>query len=134
MKLISVIVILLIWPSFLVAEEGMSPEEYFINGTNLLKPNSELFDPDKGLRYMLFAADKKYEHAPFGLCVALSIEKAILDLEHAYAWCYVAGKIGNKYSDQANRRLVKVSESIKQSGGTQALAKAKERAIATYGM
>ncbi|WP_444888327.1 hypothetical protein [Microbulbifer sp. JMSA008] len=134
MKFISMLVILLVWPCFLIAEEDMSPEEYFINGTNLLKPSSGSFNPEKGLRYMLLAADGKYEHAPFGLCVALSIERAILDLEHAYAWCYVAGKIGNKYSDQANRRLIKVGENIKQSGGAEALEKARKRALATYGV
>lgn len=133
MKIISTILILLAGSSFSLAEENMSPEEYFVKGTNLLKPHSEEFDPEKGLRYMLIAADKKYEYAPFGLCVALSIEEEILDLEHAYVWCYVAGKIGNKYSDQANKRLAKVGKGIKHSGGTEALEKARERAIATYG-
>ncbi|MBB3169345.1 hypothetical protein [Simiduia aestuariiviva] len=133
MKIVHIILIYFVFSSFSLAEEDMSPEEYFINGTNLLKPHLNEFNPQMGLRYMLIAADKKYEYAPFGLCVALSIEKEILDLEHAYAWCYVADKIGNKYSDQAKARLNKVGKGIENSGGAKALEKAKQRAIETYG-
>jgi hypothetical protein len=46
----------------------------------------------------------KYEFAPFVLSVALPTEKLLLNLQAAYAWCYVAQKIGNKYSYMAVRR------------------------------
>lgn len=132
MRFLSTVMFLLSIANYSVADQSISPEEHFILGTNLLKPGSEDFNPDKGLQHMLLAADRKYEHAPFGLCVALSIEQRILDLEHAYAWCYIAGKIGNKYSDLANRRQSKIGAKIEAQGGNEALKKANARAINIY--
>ena len=124
---------LLVTPFFSFANEGWSPEEYFVRGTELLKPNSAEFDSGRGLQYLLLSADKKYEHAPFGLCIALSTEKTILDLEHAYSWCYVASRIGSKYSKLASTHLQKIGTAIENEGGEGALSKAKSRGVKAFG-
>ena len=86
----------------------------------------------KGLEFLLESAKFKYEFAPFGLCVSLSTEKPILDLQEAYAWCYVAQKIGNKYSNMASQRSDEILGKILLDSGVVAVEKAKKLAISRY--
>ena len=83
---------------FAIDKSQYTPEQLFVIGTELFKEERKEFNPKLGLEFILESAKFKYEHAPFGLCVSLSTTKEILDLKEAYSWCYVAEKIGNKYS------------------------------------
>ena len=84
------------------------------------------FNPKLGLEFMLESAKFKYEHAPFGLCVSLSTTKEVLDLKEAYSWCYVAEKIGNKYSKMAAERSKEILGKILLDDGVEAVTEAKE--------
>ena len=109
-----------------------TPEQLFVIGTELFKEDRKEFDPNLGLEFLLESAKFKYEFAPFGLCVSLSTEKSILDLQEAYAWCYVAQKIGNKYSNMASQRSDEILGKILLDSGVVAVEKAKKLAISRY--
>lgn len=89
-----------------------SPEQLFVLGTELFKKENAAYDPKRGLKLMLKSAKEKYEFAPFGLCVALSDNKEVLDLVEAYSWCYVAERIPNKYSSTAKQRGERILSQI----------------------
>ena len=64
--------------------------------------------------------------------VAVSKTKPIIDLQEAYAWCYVAEKIGNKYSSMASQRSDEILGKILLDSGVSAVDKAKALAVSRY--
>ena len=111
---------------FAIDKSQYTPEQLFVIGTELFKEERKEFNPKLGLEFILESAKFKYEHAPFGLCVSLSTTKEILDLKEAYSWCYVAEKIGNKYSKMAAERSKKILGKILLDDGVEAVTEAKE--------
>lgn len=117
---------------FAVDKSKYTPEQLFVIGTELFKDERKELNPNLGLEFLLESAKFKYELAPFGLCVSLSTEKPILDLQEAYAWCYVAEKIGNKYSNMASQRSDEILGKILIDSGVSAVDKAKALAVSRY--
>ncbi|GAA6186937.1 hypothetical protein NBRC116595_41910 [Aliiglaciecola sp. NS0011-25] len=117
---------------FAVDKSKYTPEQLFVIGTELFRAERKEFDPNLGLEFLLESAKFKYEFAPFGLCVALSTEKPILDLQEAYTWCYIAEKIDNKYSNMASQRSDGILGKILLDSGISGVDKAKKLAIAKY--
>ena len=111
---------------FAIDQSQYTPEQLFVIGTELFKEERKEFNPKLGLEFILESAKFKYEHAPFGLCVSLSTTKEILDLKEAYSWCYVAEKIGNKYSKMAAERSKEILGKILLDDGVEAVTEAKE--------
>lgn len=112
--------------------ERILANEQFVRGTELLKRENKEFDPKAGLNLLLESAKHKYQLAPFGLCVALSVTPEILDLKEAYSWCYVAEKIGDKFSTLATKQGLKILEKLEKNEGATSVNQAKEMGIAKY--
>jgi len=133
MRLIIVIILLVLSQSANSYEsERILANEQFVRGTELLKRESKEFDPKAGLKLLLESAKHKYQLAPFGLCVALSVTPEILDLKEAYSWCYVAEKIGDKFSALATKQGLKILETLEQNEGASSVNQAKEMGISKY--
>ena len=105
----------------------------FVEGTALFQATGDRRNPVVGLEKLRAAADLKYEHAPFGLCVALSAEPQILNLVESYAWCEVAGTIPNRNATHARERAMQVLGRISLEQGADSVLKAKGRATELLG-
>jgi hypothetical protein len=113
------------------AQQESSPanaERLFVEGTALFQASGSNRDPARGLEKLRAAAELKYEHAPFGLCVALSAEPRIVNLVESYAWCEVAATIPNRNAVQAKERALQVLGRISVEQGAASVAEAKSRA------
>lgn len=102
-------------------------ELLFVEGTNQFRAPAGEKNPSKGLALLLAAAAKGYELAPFGLCVALSVEPEILNLIESYAWCSVAAKLNNKYATLGGSRAVEVLGRIAVHEGAESVNTAKSK-------
>ena len=103
-------------------------ERLFVEGTALFRASGSARDPHAGLRKLLAAAELRYEHAPYGLCIALSAEPEVVDLVESYAWCELAARAQGRFAPAAKNRATEVLGRIAVHGGAERVAEAKARA------
>jgi len=105
-------------------------ERLFVEGTNFFRAPGAERDAPKGLAKLQASAALGYRFAPYGLCIALSVEPEIINLVESYAWCRVAALRDNKFSEKSNSRALEVLGRIAVTQDPEAVATAKRKASA----
>jgi hypothetical protein len=103
-------------------------EQLFVEGTALFQAPEGKRDPERRLEKLLASAELRYVHAPFGLCLALSVEPQIINLIESYGWCEVAARAPTRHAVSASERATQVLGRIALEQGNSAVAAAKARA------
>jgi hypothetical protein len=103
-------------------------ERLFVEGTEIFRATGSARDIRKGIDKLLASADHGYHFAPYGLCIAFSVEPEILNLVESYAWCKVAARKRNRVAERAESRATEVLGRIAVHEGVGSVSLAKQKA------